>query len=101
MGNSMSKNYYDKQKYARNFFEMLTEHFWFHDEPDIRNSFQAYTRFREREEGKHAGGAPRESVELLKKEQKFASLLQGLDIIAYQLWHKSMEQSHVVAPRNS
>ena len=89
----MRNRYYDREKHAHDFFEMLTEYFWFHDDTDIQKSFQVYTRFREEEEDRHPGEALQESTELLEKEKAFSSLLQGLDVPAYQLWRKAMEQS--------
>lgn len=82
---------------ASDFFEMLTEYFWFHRDPNIQKSFHVYTRFREWEEAK-PGEAFQESAELLEKERAFAALLSGLDKQAYQLWRCAMEQVLMGSP---
>lgn len=78
---------------AKNIVEILVEHFWFHDDPDIQKSFREYTRFREREEDKYPEGAFQESAELLEQEKAFASHLSGLETQAYLLLRRAMELS--------
>ena len=86
------QGYYDEEKYTQHFFEMLIEYFWMHDDPYVQMSFREYFHLWEQEEEKRLEGVLPESKELLEKERSFASLLQGLDIQAYQLFRRAMER---------
>lgn len=86
------QGYYDEEKYAQRFFEMFIEYFWMHDDPYVQMSFKEYFSLWEWEEQKRCEGILPDYKELLGKERVFVSLLQGLDIQAYQLFRRAMER---------